>query len=1296
MISGYDIRENTVTPNSVFLLLLKADEKGCKDVLRDLSAFCKLIDTKVKGYDYVFELSGISDDSMLEKLRVKIDSLSASFITSTFGKTQDEKTKTSSIATPAETEKRKEQAGFFFSNPKKVEEEEVITSLELKGESLSLVKDGTETKEEVNPIEKENQTVKPFSDEEMKDVAISIEKKKSLFGGFFNKFKNALKSKKPQESESKGMKSLQETGENIAKKSKEVKEKVISSNLFKKAKELQEKAKESNLVKQLKEEASDVLKQAKDFKENISEEIKKEVNKPEEEPKEEPKTVENPFQDLGSGIIVKTGLLQAEPDEFIKQARLQETNPIEAKMQVDDIFAAETVCSFYADNKAEMPKVEQNHTSSAEKSPLEKLENISNNQEEKTTQNPELSNVHILLKPETTTEEKPENEIKEGEDLQEGKADVQPETPQKEDNQKEETKTEEENQNILSIQDKKEDKKQETTFLNLTALLKIKSKTESLFMPKNQGNKNPEPEVEKTNVVDKTNILDKTEKVKEVFVQADTLGSLDINKDKALHVKTLYEEKKEVSLDESPLDNLGKEENKSRINSLGDLDARGYVPLGGIPKDDNPETEAAMLRTIGAFDKKKQKPAPAPRKKEDFEIKNIWEKSDAKKNNNEKGDDILTQIDSFDKKEEKKEKSEEPSFLQPKIDPEIEEKADMNIPSESISDTEKPTEKVQEDNIIEKDDVFNFEQQKKEIKEKKQEEKNYSLEELLSAETKTDNTLTKKENNKNTEEKSSIKEDEKPAVIPYEKEKGKEEAKQKNELPQNAKKTEEVIEKHQEEHKPAEIKKEDKKEDKKVSNITTQKKDLQQKEKTILRTKKEGKKEKNIMQENIKQSTEQKNTSQTEEGKPFQQISKTLVTKNFENIDHTLHISAPSQGVKSKNYPIEMPLIPTYTFANMDNSPIRFAHAMGMSTLENLGTLNNPLLLQGESGTGKTHFLHAMGYEISKKIPQSKILFTNGVRFSRGVQCLLERGKKEKLDEFFNNVEVLIIDDVHLTAVNEHNREYISKILNDFVKNKKQIILSSKYPPESLKRFEELVNFKLSVGAIAELKVPNSMHFSRLTKKMISNADISLTEDQIQEFFFEGNKSLGDVAKEIKRLKVLSRRIESSGLKQWSYEDLLTSMTRVKGEDENSEIVKKEFEEITSLQKHKGYIWGNFGFFFPASEINKFRWVAFASQEAAKELGIKGGFNYALKSAYSTEHIISAAFKIANICDVKGLKGAVILGPSLIECKEPIRENFYDILTHMLEVMMIRCGTINFEDIKKPSAYVKMLGDILR
>jgi len=124
--------------------------------------------------------------------------------------------------------------------------------------------------------------------------------------------------------------------------------------------------------------------------------------------------------------------------------------------------------------------------------------------------------------------------------------------------------------------------------------------------------------------------------------------------------------------------------------------------------------------------------------------------------------------------------------------------------------------------------------------------------------------------------------------------------------------------------------------------------------------------------------------------------------------------------------------------------------------------------------------------------------------------------------------------------------------------------------------------------------------------------------------------------------------------------------------------------------------WGSFGFFFPQDQADKFKWIAYSTMQRAKELGIKGGFNFALKSAYSTDHIISSAFKIANICDNKNLKGAIILGPSSISCTPSIRDNFYDILSHMLEIMMIRCGIINAEAIKLPSSYVKVLGDVLK
>ncbi len=412
-------------------------------------------------------------------------------------------------------------------------------------------------------------------------------------------------------------------------------------------------------------------------------------------------------------------------------------------------------------------------------------------------------------------------------------------------------------------------------------------------------------------------------------------------------------------------------------------------------------------------------------------------------------------------------------------------------------------------------------------------------------------------------------------------------------------------------------------------------------------------------------------------------------------IDHTILVST-GEIYKKNNWPLEIPLNPMFTFDNMDMASNRFAHATAMSVIDNIGSMHNPFMVYGEGGTGKTHFLNAMGYEISKQIGQEKIFFTNGVRFSRGVQRYVEEGNIAHLEDFFSSVEVLIVDDIHLTAVNEHNREFISRVLNRFLQEKKQILISSKYPPESLARFEELVRFRLDQGWVSELKKPRQQHFSKIYARMIEDSDLGLSEEQTQGLLTSDKEDLGTIARNIKRAKVLSRRINNSGLITMTYEQLFNEMLATNGENETSEIHTKAIESIVSLSRSESTDWGNFGFFYPQDQAEKFKWLAHSVMQRAKELGIKGGFNFALKSAYSTDHIISAAFKIANICDNKNLKGAIILGPSLQVCQESIRDNFYDILTHMLEVMMIRCGIVNAEDIKKPSAYVKVLGDLLK
>ncbi|WP_428075336.1 DnaA ATPase domain-containing protein [Candidatus Avelusimicrobium luingense] len=412
-------------------------------------------------------------------------------------------------------------------------------------------------------------------------------------------------------------------------------------------------------------------------------------------------------------------------------------------------------------------------------------------------------------------------------------------------------------------------------------------------------------------------------------------------------------------------------------------------------------------------------------------------------------------------------------------------------------------------------------------------------------------------------------------------------------------------------------------------------------------------------------------------------------------IDYSIEL--PLSELKKHNWPLEVPLLPTYTLENLVLSVNRFAHATAISVLDNPGKMYNPLVFHGTTGTGKTHFLNAMAYGFSKKFGQENIFMTNGVRLSRGIQRYALEGNMEKFEKFMDTVKVLLIDDIHLLAINEQNRAHISKLLNKFLKEQKQIVVTSKYPPESLGKLEDLIQFHLDSGWISELKAASGHSHFKIVKTMLMGNGVDLTDAQISQFFNDTHMTLSAIKRSIHRLKVLENlifpHIDES---QRSQADMLEKLLATTGEDPNSELLTKEPASISSISTVGNGEWGRIGFFYPSNNSSAMNWMVYALEQRAKELGISGGFDIAVRSSYSTENIISSAFKIANLCDNKKLHGAVILGPALNVCEPSVRENFYDILTHMLEIMLIRCGVINTEAMRLPSTYVKVIAELLR
>ena len=105
------------------------------------------------------------------------------------------------------------------------------------------------------------------------------------------------------------------------------------------------------------------------------------------------------------------------------------------------------------------------------------------------------------------------------------------------------------------------------------------------------------------------------------------------------------------------------------------------------------------------------------------------------------------------------------------------------------------------------------------------------------------------------------------------------------------------------------------------------------------------------------------------------------------------------------------------TFDNFVIGPNnRDAYLAAQFAVNNPGR-NNPIFLYSKSGLGKTHLLHAIGNETEAKYPEKKVLYITSDDFvTEFVKYSLGNKESENLKDFFNTIDVLLVDDIQFLA----------------------------------------------------------------------------------------------------------------------------------------------------------------------------------------------------------------------------------------------------------------------------------------
>ena len=149
-----------------------------------------------------------------------------------------------------------------------------------------------------------------------------------------------------------------------------------------------------------------------------------------------------------------------------------------------------------------------------------------------------------------------------------------------------------------------------------------------------------------------------------------------------------------------------------------------------------------------------------------------------------------------------------------------------------------------------------------------------------------------------------------------------------------------------------------------------------------------------------------------------------------------------------------------YQFENfIEKDGNALAKKGSLAVVENLGLKYNPqynpLYIYGESGSGKTHLLQAIGNKVLENNPEKRVKYISAENLLEN-ELEIQKVRDAELD-------LLIVDDIQILGEKDDMiQEKFFNLFNSLHAKDKQIVLSSDSEPDQLKNIQSrlIVRFK--------------------------------------------------------------------------------------------------------------------------------------------------------------------------------------------------------------------------------------------